>query len=224
MIRTAAIAAVVGVLCVSALHAETGAAYHGFLLGADLPSVAALANLSVAQAVTTHERPVLLQQLEWRKAFPMSGVPAAESEPVSRITFSFYRGELFKMMIDYDRDRTAGLTDSDLTAAISTTYGVPNAKASRTLEADAESGKAIAQWGDAAYSVILYRDVYVSSVRLIVTATPAAARARTAEIEAIELERREAPQRALARDKKDAEDAGAATEKARIANKVTFTP
>jgi hypothetical protein len=59
---------------------------------------------------------------------------------------------------------------------------------------------------------------------LIVTSTRLTARARMAEAEAARLDERQAPQRERARQKKEAADAHAAREKARLANKATFIP
>jgi hypothetical protein len=67
--------------------------------------------------------------------------------------------------------------------------------------------------------IVLVRDRF----RLIVTAEPIAALARTAA-RALVLDAREAPQREAAREKKEAEDRGAAEEKARSTNKATFCP
>src|SRR5438093_8276249 len=82
------------------------------------------------------------------------------------------------MVVDYDPERTAGMTDADMIDAISTIYGprlkpaTPKARpaASRIEE---ESGTPITRWEDPDYSVVLYRssDVYrllVSPFRIIV--------------------------------------------------------
>ena len=68
------------------------------------------------------------------------------------------------MAIDYDSDRTAGMTDADMIEAISTTYGPPAKSAAtktRTVSSrsDDESGTAVARWGDADHSVVLWIDV-----------------------------------------------------------------
>ena len=72
---------------------------------------------------------------------------------------------------------------------------------------------------------MLYRpSSYATSFRLVVTAEPMAALARTAAAQALELDAQEAPQREAARDKKEAEDRRAAEEKARSTNKPAFRP
>jgi hypothetical protein len=91
-----------------------------------------------------------------------------------------------------------------------------------------ESGTPIARWGDVDYAVVLYRttDIFGSAARfrLIVSSPRLDGLARTADAQAIRLDDREAPQREIARQKKDAEDSRASQEKTRVANKAAFRP
>ena len=93
-----------------------------------------------------------------------------------------------------------------------------------TLQVVEESGTRVARWGDADYSVVLYRSSYASGFRMIVTSVRLDALARTAEAEAVRLDERDAPRREIARQKKEADDKRAAQEKARLANKAGFRP
>jgi hypothetical protein len=85
-------------------------------------------------------------------------------------------------------------------------------------------GAPIAQWGDVDYLVGLYRSSFASEFRVVVTSPRLEALARTAAAEAIRLDEREAAQREVDRKQKEADDTRAAQEKARLANKATFTP
>jgi len=87
-----------------------------------------------------------------------------------------------------------------------------------------DSGTPVARWGDADYSVVLYRPSYGSEFRVIVTSPRLDALARTAVAQAMRLDEREAPQREVARQKKEVEDTRLAQEKARIANRADFRP
>jgi hypothetical protein len=88
-----------------------------------------------------------------------------------------------------------------------------------------EPGSLVAQWGNVDTSVMLQRmPSYATKFRMVVTAEPIAALARTAAARAVVLDAREAPQRAAAKDKKDEDDRRAAEEKARSTNKATFRP
>jgi hypothetical protein len=215
-------------LSAHAVHGQAVPLYRDFPLGANVASVSALAGVSASEAKTVHERPAILQDLQWRRPYTSSG-PAASLDPVQQIAFSFYNDQLFRLAIDYDHDRTEGMTDADMIEAISAVYGptvkpllkTGRAAASRIEE---ESGTRVARWGNADYSAILYRTFSASGFRMLVTAVRLDALARTAEAQALRLDEREAPQREIARQKKEADDVRASQGKARLANKAAFKP
>jgi hypothetical protein len=126
------------------------------------------------------------------------------------------------------QDRTAGMTDADLIEAISTEYGPQSKPGPRTgrgaaSQVEEESGTSLARWAGDDYSVVLYRS-YSSNFRIIVASPRLEALARTADVQAVRLDDREAPLRELARHKKETEDLRASQEKARLANKAAFRP
>ena len=113
--------------------------------------------------------------------------------------------------------------------AISAVYGpqvtLAVSRRGQTSSIYDDPGTPVAQWGNVDNSVILYRvSSYATSFRLVVTAEPIAALARTAAARALVLDEREAPQREAAREKKETDDRRAAEEKARSTNKATFRP
>jgi len=233
--RTFVIVALGLVLSTHALQGQDRSRYRDFQLGSDLPSVSALAGVRASDAKTIHQRPAVMQELTWRLQYFLSKSTASQNDPVRQIVFSFYNNQLSKMVIDYEHDRTFGMTDADMIDAISTAYGPPwiptlNKTRAVTSHVDAESATPVARWGDTDVSVVLYRssDLYGSSsasrFRLIVTSPRLEALAQTGEAPAIWLDASEAPQREIARQKKQAEDTRVAEEKARIANKVAFRP
>jgi hypothetical protein len=228
IVRTLAVGALGAFLLAPPLHGEGGPRYRDFQLGGDLASVSALAGAGLGEIKVIHERPALLQDLEWRQPYAPSDLTAAPKDPVQQIVFSFYNDQLFRLVVDYDRDRTEGMTDADMIEALSSAYGPrstspskPRAGASQVAE---ESGTRLARWGDAAYSVDLYRASYASGFRLIVTSLRLDALARTAEAQALRMDSRDAPKREIARQKKEADDTRALQQKARIANKAGFRP
>jgi hypothetical protein len=216
------------VLCTQPVYGQSGSHYREFQLGGDLASVSALTGVAVSEAQTIHQRPALIQELQWRLPYAPTGPTAPATDPVQQIVFSFYRDQLFRLVIDYDRNRTEGMTDADMIDAISSAYG-PKSKVSQksrvaSSQGAEESGTRLARWGDADYSVVLYRSSYASGFRMIMTSVRLDALARTAEAEAVRLDERDAPRREIARQKKEADDARAAREKARLANKAGFRP
>jgi len=217
------------VLSTHALHGQDRSRYRDFRLGKDLSSISALSGVAASQATTIHLRPALMQELQWQRPYSSSRATPAQAEAVRQIVFSFYNDQLSKMVVDYDYDRTAGMTDADMIDAISTEYGPrlnPGVKAARgeVSRAEEESGTAVARWGDADYSVVLYRSSYRAGLRIVVTSPRLEALARTADAEAVRLDDREAPGLEIARQKKETEDARAPEQKARLANKPAFRP
>lgn len=214
-------------LSTDVVHGQTAARYRDFQLGGDLASVAALTGVAASEAKTVHARPAILQDLQWRRPFTVSG--GTTVDPVEQIAFSFYNDQLFRLVIDYGRDRTEGMTNADMVEAISAMYGAtvkPMLKTNRApvAQIEEESGTRVAGWGNAEYTAVLYRSSYASGFRMIVTSVRLNALARTAEAQALRLDERDAPQRERARQKKEADDGRASQQKARLANKAAFVP
>src|SRR2546430_17703244 len=68
--------------------------YRAFHLGMDLQAVEKQVEMKTSEAKMIHQRPAVIQDLEWRpRRFPG---PAPESDPVKDILFSFYNGQLFR--------------------------------------------------------------------------------------------------------------------------------
>jgi hypothetical protein len=78
--------------------------YRDFQLGGGLGAISVSAGVPATDAKTIHERPALLQDLEWRRGYTASNETAVDS--VQRIAFSFYDDQLFRLVIDYDRERS----------------------------------------------------------------------------------------------------------------------
>jgi hypothetical protein len=214
-------------LSIGAADGGTAPHYRDFQLGGNLPAISALVGVPASDAKTLHERPALLQDLEWRRGY--TGGNETAVDPVQQIAFSFYDDQLFRLVIDYDRDRTEGMTDADMVEAISTMYGTPVKPAAKTnrpalTRVDEESGTRLAAWGGGEYAAVLYRSSYASGFRMVVTSPRLTALARKAEAQALRLEERDAPQRERARQQKEAETERAAKAKARSANKAGFKP
>lgn len=228
--QTVTICALGIALLVQRVDAEEFSRYRTFDLGASLASVSASTGVAASEVKTLHERPAVLQDLEWRPLRWIPGTVSASTDPVGQMVFSFYDDQLFRIVVDYRHDGTAGMTNADLIEAISAIYGAPLAKSSRAparvpSEVEADSGVAVARWGDREHAIVLYRtSSYGEALRLIVTAIPTDALARKAEDQARRLEEREGPSRELARQKQARADGIAAAQKARAANKKAFLP
>ena len=226
--RTLAICSVVVVLATHGVDGQSLGQYRDFELGSTLASVASLIGVAQSQAKTIHQRPAVLQDLEWRLSQWINGSAAPSTDPVEQIVFSFYDDRLFRMVVDYDRNRTEGMTNADMLDAIAEVYGVPvrtSGPVRVMSQIEAAAGSPMARWRDANHAVVLYRvSSYRGEFRLIVTDLALDTLAQKATIQALRLDDREAPQREVARMKKELDETRAAAEKARVANKKVFRP
>jgi hypothetical protein len=200
--------------------------YRAYVLESSLDSVVAASGARGADAKTLHERPATIQQLEWRAPYVDSRNTLAD--PVREISFTFFNDALYQVIVNYDRDRTEGLTNSDIVESLSATYGVPTLASARTrASAPAEAfpdSIVLARWENAESSLTLVRGSYTPEFQLILVSKPLSTRARSAVREAMRLDAIEAPRREAEQRKKEAGDASAARDKTRIANKAAFRP
>ncbi len=196
--------------------------YRSFQFGANVSTVAKLAGANPSQVKMVHRRPALIQELEWR---PQSLGPSSKREAAQEVVFGFCDGELFRIVVKYDRYETEGLTDDDFIDAISTTYGPasrPTAPAKVVAGSYGDRDDILAQWEDSQYRFDLIRNSYGPTFRLVGVAKRLQAAALAATLEAKRLDDREAPQRDAARIASEADAARTKLEKARLVNKPTF--
>jgi hypothetical protein len=200
--------------------------YRAYALQSSLESVLAASGARTADAKTLHERPATIQQLEWRAPYVDSRNTLAD--PVRDISFTFYNDALYQVIVNYDRDRTEGLTNSDIVESLSTAYGAPTLASARTrtsppAEAFADS-IVLARWETPEAVVTLVRGSYTPEFQLILVSNSLVTPARAAIREATRLDAIEAPRREAEQRKKEAADVSAARDKTRIANKAAFRP
>lgn len=227
--RTFATAALGIILLSNGIEGQSVAQYRNFALGSNVATVATLIEASASEAKTIHQRPALLQELEWRPSRWVGGSMAESTDPVEHVVFSFYNDRLFRVVVDYSQNRTAGMTEVDMIEAISTVYGPPATRSSEIVRVapprETEPRSAVARWGDAMYSVVLYRsESFGEGFRLIVTDSSLVDAARKATIQGARLDEQDAPRVEAARQKQQRDDRRAALDKARVANKAVFRP
>jgi hypothetical protein len=79
MIATAAL----GIILLSnGIEGQSVAQYRNFALGSNVATVATLTDVSASEAKTIHQRPALLQELEWRPSRWIRGSMAESTDPV----------------------------------------------------------------------------------------------------------------------------------------------
>jgi hypothetical protein len=217
----------VDAVSVPSIQAKDLSRYREFQLGMNLLAVAKQADVQPSEARVIHQRPAVIQELEWRPQGSLTSSPQAD--PVSEVLFTFYNGELFRMVVNYDRHRTEGLTDEDMVEAISAKYGTATRPAAKIILFSSfhvynDSEKVIARWEDSQYSFNLFRSSYQPTFGMLVFSKQLDGPARVAIMEAIRLDEQEAPQREREAQNKQDEENRAAQEKARLANRVGFRP
>ena len=212
------------VLSASLLCAGELSSYREFQLGASLPAIAKQTEMKPSEARVVHKRPELIQELEFQPR-RLPG-PSSELDSVDQILFTFYNGQLFRMLVSYDRRRTEGLTLDDMIEVISAKYGPATKGGAEIIFPSAYNTKVavMARWEDPEYSFNLIHSSYQPGFALVVISKPLDALAQTAAVEAIRLDIQEAPQREIDRQKKQEEEARLHQDKARLANKLGFRP
>ena len=225
--RSVVISVFLAVLSIPLIYAQDLSKYREFQFGMNLPAIAKKANLNPSEVKVIYQRPAVIQELEWRPQISSSA--SAQADPVKQVLFSFYNDELYRIVVNYDQDRTEGLTDADLVEGISAKYGTPTTPVAKIISSSAsqvysDSEKVIARWEDPQYSLNLFRSSYGSAPGLLVFSKRLEALAQVAIIKAIRLNDQEAPQREIDRLKKQDEEKDAAGQKARPVNKANFRP
>jgi hypothetical protein len=196
--------------------------------GSDLKQI----RVKPSDAKAIHERPAVIQELEWRAPFTDS---SQRSESVGNILFRFYNGELYRMVVTYDRERTEGMTAEDIVEAVSAKYGTANRSTAEIILSATHlftdgkkmivdrSEKVIARWEDSQYSN-LFRFSSETTFGLVAYSKRLDDLAQAAIVESVRLDKQEAPQREIESRKKNDEESRAKQEKARRVNKPPFRP
>jgi hypothetical protein len=225
------------VLAAPVVSAQELSRYRSFQLGASLAAVAQQARIDVQPRVV-QQRPALIEELMWQPLARRSAL--TDGDAVKKILFTFYNGALFRMVISYEADRTAGMTADDMIASVSAMYGLSllpaRAIGSDPLASDVNANPAwpatslgvvatpLAHWADADHSVTLFRSPYQATYGLVISSTRLDVVARAAAVEGARLDIEQAPQREADRLRQKSDDKRLSDAKARETSKATFRP
>jgi hypothetical protein len=77
-----------------------------FPLGMSVNAAVQRSGMDISEVTTIHQRPARIQELTWSPG----GFSPNDTDPVQQVLFSFYDGQLFRMVVDYDADKIKGLT------------------------------------------------------------------------------------------------------------------
>jgi hypothetical protein len=210
-------------------HPVVLSSYRGLQFGMSLAAAVEHAGMQLTEARVVHQKPALIQDLDWRpRRLLTSNTPAeiVTADPVKDGVLSFYNGELFRIVVNYDRYRVEAMTAEDMIQGISGTYGMATRP---TLEIPyhsnyGEVASVLARWENPEYSYNLVRTGDRSSFSLVLYSKRLDTLAQAAIVQAVRLEAEAAPQREIERQKQRDEDDRLLLEKARSANKPNFQP
>ena len=204
------------------LHGQDLSQYRNFSLGMSLAEVSKQVDLKPLHTKLIHKHPAVIQELTW---WPRdSSGSSLQADSVWQVLFTFYNGQLYRILVTYDRQATKGLTIEDMVEAISAKYGTATRPAVEisfpTNELYISTEKVIACWEDSQYSFNLFRSTVLNTFGLVIFSKPLDAQVRAAVAASIKLEGQEDRQREIERDKKEAEN----LEVTRQKNSKTFRP
>jgi len=204
-------------------RAEDLSRYRDFQFGMDMAAVVKLSGASPSQAKDIYRRPALIQELTWR---PQTLGPS-KAEPAQEMVFTFYNGELYQIVVSYDRYETEGMTAEDVIDAFSAIYGVATRPAASHNAEDgrySQHQELLAQWQDPQYRYDLTPSSYREGFKLTAVLKRLEVPAQAAALEAKRLDDLEAPQRDAARLVSEEAAAKVKLDKARLLNKPRFRP
>jgi hypothetical protein len=97
-VRAGAIGIICGILGTSMLDAGDLSHYRGMQLGMSLTAAAKEAGTTHAEAMIVHQRPALIQEMEWRPRPPVLADPV-KADSVRDGLLCFFSGELFRIIV-----------------------------------------------------------------------------------------------------------------------------
>jgi hypothetical protein len=217
MMRRVVFSLVMILLSAPLIRGQDLSKYRGFSLGMSLPELATQVDLRPLRTKLIQKHPGVIQELTcWPGG---SSDYSLQADSVWQIFFSFYNGELFRILVTYDQDATHGLTAEDMVQAISRRYGTPTRPVNEisfpTNELYRSTQKVIARWEDSRYSINLVRSRFLNSFALFMFSKRLDAQADAAIAKSIKLEGQEDPQKEIDRQKKETVDLEAARQKNR---------
>jgi hypothetical protein len=195
--------------------------YRDFSLGTSLAAISKQVGEGSQQANLIHQSPAVIQELTYWPLDP--SYSSGQTEPVSQILFSFDNGVLYRIVVTYNNSAIEGLTEQDMVRAISLRYGTGTRVSPeidfQSNDVYASPEKVIARWEDSENSVNLLRSS-MNSFQLAVFSKRLNAEAEASIAESVKLEKEQAPQKEIDRQKKVVDD----LEAARLKNQKAFRP
>lgn len=199
--------------------------YRMLNLGDSVAAVVGRLEARPADVVVVQERPSLIETLTWRRPLYVSGVTVAP-DPLESLVLTFHQGRLVHIEASYQVAAVEGLTDDDLTSALTGVYGAALLAATPwPVPATAIApDRTIGVWGDEDVLVTLRRERARERPILTIASANADAARRAARIEGVALAAGEAPGKALALGAAQALESERRAVRVRRENQAAFKP
>ena len=213
--RAVALGFLCGVLGSSTIYAADLSSYRGLRFGMNVSTAAMETAAKPAEVRVVHLRPALIQEMDWQPRVSPRLSDPANADPMQEGLLCFFNGELFRIVVTYDRYKVEGMTAEDMIEAVSVSYGAPTRPAAVQIAYRTnygESGDVLARWEDADYSYNLVRTGDRTSFALAAIA------------EAVRLDVQNAPQRELEKKRERENEERLVLDRARSVNKPNFRP
>jgi len=190
IMRSMGISLVMILLSAPLVRGQDLSKYRDFSLGMSLPELSSQVALRPLETKLIQQHRAIVQEFT---CWPGGSEYSRQTGSVWQIFFSFYNGELFRILVTYDQDATQGLTAEDMIEVISARYGTagkPGGEISfPTNELYRTTEKVIARWEDSQYSINLVRARFLNSFALVMSSKRLDAQAEAAIAESVKLEK-----------------------------------
>jgi hypothetical protein len=209
MMRSLVSSLVMILLSAPLIHGQDLSKYRNFSFGMSLVDLSKQVDQRPTEANLIQQRLAVIQKLTW---WPPLSSGTRRAEPVRQILFSFYNGELYRILVTYDRYVTEGITAKDMVRTMSAKYGTatkPTAEINFPTNETGEYGtteKVIVRWEDSQYSFNLFQSSLSNTFGLVMFSKRLEAQAEAAIAKSLKLEGQKDPQKEVARVKKEADD------------------
>ena len=197
--------------------------YRGFRFGMTLGAVARHSGMDLSEATVIRQKPAQIGELSW---LPLRFSPV-DTDPVEQVKFTFYNGQLYRIVVDYAASKTTGLSPDDMINSLSAKFGVASRPGGTvtlgqrlSIDHTDDQLKVLGRWQDDATSVDLVQSAYGSNYQLLILSKHLNSLAQTALIEGARLDVAEAPQLEKAKEQAAQSDLA----KSRVLNKGNFRP
>lgn len=211
-------------LGVATVHAADFSTYRGMQFSMSLSSVATQSGTSPTEARTVHRRPALIQEMNYR--YGSLSASLTQADPIRDAVCWFFNGELYRVVVTYDRFKIEGMTAEDVIQGVSAIYGTATRPSVEIAyhSTYGEMAPVIARWEDSQYAFNLVQSGDQTSFAMILYSKRLDVLAQAAINEAARLDALEAPQRELEQQRKRDDEQRLFLEKARSTNKANFRP